>query len=413
MRWALAGRCQAKLEAVRFRLAAVRPEVGDLPLVIADIRDKAAVRAMAESARVVITTVGPYINCGEPVVAACASAGVDYVDITGEPEFVDLMSLRYPPRGRGERSAARPLVWVRLDPLRPRRPGDGESAPGRRAESRSRGSVASAAGPRPGPTTPPSTSWRGCARGRRSRASAAPRGDGRPQPAAECAGWHGGHTPLGTGRGLGRAGADDRPPDRLAVRPGARRPGARLLLRALHGHRLARRDGRRSRRRRRAPPWRSSARRGSCYCTCGSRARDRAPISGRARFRVRMVADRFRPAPGHRDQRRGSRGRGLGEDAGRVSALPGLRRAAANARAGDTGGGDGTDADRSYIGRGNPVPNGLGGGVTIPPAEAVDAANVSGSIPAARALMTPRRRAGREAGARARRLRRSTPSTWR
>jgi hypothetical protein len=39
--------------------------------------------------------VGPYINCGEPVVAACASAGADYVDITGEPEFVDLMWLRY------------------------------------------------------------------------------------------------------------------------------------------------------------------------------------------------------------------------------------------------------------------------------------------------------------------------------
>ena len=52
-------------------------------------------RAMAESTRVVITTVGPYIHYGEPVVAACAAAGTHYVDLTGEPEFVDLMWLRH------------------------------------------------------------------------------------------------------------------------------------------------------------------------------------------------------------------------------------------------------------------------------------------------------------------------------
>ncbi len=50
---------------------------------------------MAESARVVISTVGPYIRYGEPLVAACAAVGTDYVDLAGEPEFVDLMWLRY------------------------------------------------------------------------------------------------------------------------------------------------------------------------------------------------------------------------------------------------------------------------------------------------------------------------------
>ena len=50
---------------------------------------------MAESTRVVITTVGPYINYGEPLVAACAEAGTDYTDLTGEPEFVDLMYVRH------------------------------------------------------------------------------------------------------------------------------------------------------------------------------------------------------------------------------------------------------------------------------------------------------------------------------
>jgi len=92
LRWALAGRNRAKLEAVRARLVG---RWSDLELLSADISDVASVRAVAESARVVITTVGPYIKYGEPVVAACAEAGTDYVDLTGEPEFVDQMWLRY------------------------------------------------------------------------------------------------------------------------------------------------------------------------------------------------------------------------------------------------------------------------------------------------------------------------------
>jgi short subunit dehydrogenase-like uncharacterized protein len=90
-RWALAGRNRAKLEAVRSDLAAVDPALADLPLLHADVTDPQSLRAVAESARVVITTVGPYIEHGEPLVAACAEAGTDYVDLTGEPEFVDRM----------------------------------------------------------------------------------------------------------------------------------------------------------------------------------------------------------------------------------------------------------------------------------------------------------------------------------
>jgi short subunit dehydrogenase-like uncharacterized protein len=94
-RWALAGRNRDKLEAVRRRLAQISPASAQLPLVTADIGDASSMRALAESTRVVITTVGPYIKYGEPLVAACAAAGTSYVDLTGEPEFVDLMWLRY------------------------------------------------------------------------------------------------------------------------------------------------------------------------------------------------------------------------------------------------------------------------------------------------------------------------------
>jgi short subunit dehydrogenase-like uncharacterized protein len=92
-RWALAGRSQEKLEEVRRALAEIDPALAELPLLSADVTDAASLRAVAESARVVITTVGPYLQYGEPLVAACAAAGTDYVDLTGEPEFVDQMYL--------------------------------------------------------------------------------------------------------------------------------------------------------------------------------------------------------------------------------------------------------------------------------------------------------------------------------
>ncbi len=94
-RWALAGRNEAKLAAVRSRLAEINPALATLDLLAADATDPASLRAVAEAARVVITTVGPYIHHGEALVAACAQAGTDYVDLCGEPEFVDRTYLRH------------------------------------------------------------------------------------------------------------------------------------------------------------------------------------------------------------------------------------------------------------------------------------------------------------------------------
>jgi short subunit dehydrogenase-like uncharacterized protein len=91
-RLALAGRNMDKLERVRERLGSAAAEV---PLLRADVTDAGSLRDVAEATRVVITTVGPYIRYGEPLVAACAAAGTDYVDLTGEPEFVDRMWLGY------------------------------------------------------------------------------------------------------------------------------------------------------------------------------------------------------------------------------------------------------------------------------------------------------------------------------
>jgi short subunit dehydrogenase-like uncharacterized protein len=88
-RWALAGRSESKLQALRERLQI------DVPVILADVERPQSLRDLAESTRVVISTVGPYIRYGDRLVEACALAGTDYADLTGEPEFVDLMYVRH------------------------------------------------------------------------------------------------------------------------------------------------------------------------------------------------------------------------------------------------------------------------------------------------------------------------------
>jgi short subunit dehydrogenase-like uncharacterized protein len=101
LRWALVGRNRGKLEAVRSSLEGIGAPGAPVPeLLVADAADAASLKRVAEAAKVVVTTVGPYALFGEPLVAACAAAGSDYVDLTGEPEFVDRMWLGYHEKAR-------------------------------------------------------------------------------------------------------------------------------------------------------------------------------------------------------------------------------------------------------------------------------------------------------------------------
>lgn len=95
LRWAIAGRSREKLDALRLRLAQLGPNGARVELIVADVNDPASLRELARSADVVATTVGPYIRYGEPLVRACVEEGAHYVDLTGEPEFVDLVIDRY------------------------------------------------------------------------------------------------------------------------------------------------------------------------------------------------------------------------------------------------------------------------------------------------------------------------------
>ena len=86
----LAGRDAARLQALAGALP--DPVAG---VAVADVADTAALDALCARARVVVSCVGPYRLWGEPVVAACVRAGTDYVDISGEPEFIERMELAY------------------------------------------------------------------------------------------------------------------------------------------------------------------------------------------------------------------------------------------------------------------------------------------------------------------------------
>jgi short subunit dehydrogenase-like uncharacterized protein len=105
MRWALVGRNRAKLEAVASELATLGGSALAPDLLEADAADATALAKVAAAAKVVITTVGPYALYGGPLVAACAAAGSDYVDLTGEPEFVDRTWLEH--HAEAERTGAR------------------------------------------------------------------------------------------------------------------------------------------------------------------------------------------------------------------------------------------------------------------------------------------------------------------
>ncbi|KAJ3064308.1 hypothetical protein HK102_008235 [Quaeritorhiza haematococci] len=90
LRWALAGRNKSKLESVRQYLIqeTSNTSLETLPILIGDSSDQASVDKIVEKTRVVISTVGPFLQYGQPLVDACVRLQTDYVDSTGETPWV-------------------------------------------------------------------------------------------------------------------------------------------------------------------------------------------------------------------------------------------------------------------------------------------------------------------------------------
>ena len=111
VRWAMAGRSLAKLQEVRDLIGAP----ADTALITADSDDPASLRAMAERATVVISTVGPYQLYGSDLVATCAATGTGYVDLCGEPAWMRHMIDAH--EGEATRTGARIVFSCGFDSI--------------------------------------------------------------------------------------------------------------------------------------------------------------------------------------------------------------------------------------------------------------------------------------------------------
>lgn len=85
LRWAIAGRNESKLQTLQNSLGA------PVPVLVADSSDDASLAALVSATSVVLTTVGPYAKYGSKLVAACASSGTHYCDLTGEVQWMRKM----------------------------------------------------------------------------------------------------------------------------------------------------------------------------------------------------------------------------------------------------------------------------------------------------------------------------------
>ena len=93
LKWAMAGRSQAKLNSLQNE---IKTDHGvEVATLVADVSDAPALTALCEQTTVVLSTVGPYSLYGEPMVKACVETGTDYVDLTGEPQWIKAMQDAY------------------------------------------------------------------------------------------------------------------------------------------------------------------------------------------------------------------------------------------------------------------------------------------------------------------------------
>lgn len=97
-RWAIAGRNERKLNQLRSRIIVgrLKPSSNDeIGIIIADSSSINDMSSMAKSARLIISGVGPYTTLGESIYSACVMNGTNYVDITGEVDWVYSMREKY------------------------------------------------------------------------------------------------------------------------------------------------------------------------------------------------------------------------------------------------------------------------------------------------------------------------------
>ncbi|KAL0926037.1 hypothetical protein M5K25_004418 [Dendrobium thyrsiflorum] len=96
---ALAGRNPSKIsESLAWAASPCSPP--PIPIFYADVSDSSSLLTLFRRTRLVLNCVGPFRLYGDPVVAACVEAGTDYLDICGEPEFMERTEVEYHERAK-------------------------------------------------------------------------------------------------------------------------------------------------------------------------------------------------------------------------------------------------------------------------------------------------------------------------
>ena len=86
--WAMAGRDKKKLERARSSFQYLDSNSNHIPILVVDSHDPALLDSMTSSCRLVISTVGPYLKFGQPLIESCIKNGTHYCDLTGEVPFI-------------------------------------------------------------------------------------------------------------------------------------------------------------------------------------------------------------------------------------------------------------------------------------------------------------------------------------
>lgn len=94
--WGVAGRSEKKLKETLTQLEKeTGPEIKSIPVITADVQDEDSLHSMAKKCRIIINCCGPYRFYGEQVVKACVEQGTHHVDVSGEPQYMEKMQLKY------------------------------------------------------------------------------------------------------------------------------------------------------------------------------------------------------------------------------------------------------------------------------------------------------------------------------
>ncbi|KAL8528404.1 hypothetical protein ACS0TY_006006 [Phlomoides rotata] len=105
---ALAGRSPSRLSEALKWASSGADSPPEIPIITADPN---SLSRLAAQAKIILNCVGPFKLYGPPVVEACVEAGCDYIDITGEPDFIEY-GVQVPRESIGEGEFGGVGLWV-------------------------------------------------------------------------------------------------------------------------------------------------------------------------------------------------------------------------------------------------------------------------------------------------------------